>query len=263
MSLSPDERPVLVCRLECPPHMQAGVDEWMPKHFDDSLDHDAVTGAVSYRIAQDFRPNGGLPWMFNGHGNRFIVYVADGMEGLLDWIDSPILREAIDDGVDRETAYPFLDGDQFTGNIYEVQRALSPIGTDFPGETNFIAERFEVGSEDLAEFDEWLDNVYAPAWAAADSVIRVRTYRQRRDLPDRFPFLRYTSKGNRMLFVEVPQGMNMSDYLGQSSIRELLAMSLPWDLRLPYVRRECGENMSLRDKDDARATYAERRSSAG
>jgi hypothetical protein len=254
-----DERPILVCRLECPPQMQEGVDEWMPKHFDDSLDHDAVTSAVSYRIQQDFSPADGLPWLFNGHGNRFIVYVADGIDGLLDWIDSPILREAIDDGVDRETAYPFLDGDQFTGNIYEVSSALSPIGEDFPGETRFIAERFEVGDDDIEAFDEWLEREYAPAWAQIDSVIRVRTYRQRRDLPERFPFLRYMSKGNRMVFIELPMETDLPQFVKQDEVRQLLETSLPWDLRLPYVRRELGECIALRDKEDAAATYDERR----
>jgi len=259
---SPDYRPILLCRLECPPHMQVGVDAWMPKHFDDSLDHDAVTSAVSYRIERDFDTASGLPWLFNGHGNRFIVYVADDMPGLLDWIDSPILREAIDDGQDRETAYPFLDGDQFTGNIYEVSRAFKPLGVDFPGETAFIAERFEVGTADLVEFDAWLDDSYAPAWADVPGVLRVRTYRQQLDLPPRFPYSRYRSKGNRMLFTEVPQTEDLRALMRTPRVQGLLATSLPWDLRLPYVRRETGINIALRDKDDAAATYQERRATS-
>jgi hypothetical protein len=259
---APDYRPILLCRLECPPHMQEGVDAWMPKHFDDSLDHEAVTSAVSYRIVQDFDPASGLPWLFNGHGNRFIIYVAESMPGLLDWIDSPILREAIDDGEDRETAYPFLDGDQFTGNIYDVSKAFHPIDADFPGETAFIAERFEVGAADLAEFDEWVDTVYAPAWAEVPGVMRVRTYRQQLDLPPRFPYTRYRSKGNRMVFVEVPQDADLTGLIRSEQVHALLATSLPWDLRLPYVRREAGVNIAIRDKDDALASYDERRASS-
>jgi hypothetical protein len=239
--------------------MQQGVDEWMPKHFDDSLDHPAVTSAASYRIVQDFEPTRGLPWPFNGHGNRFIVYVAESLPGLLEWIDSPILREAIDDGQGRETAYPFLDGDQFTGNIYSVSTVLQMINEDFPGETCFIAERFQVGDADLVEFDNWLDRHYAPQWLEVPDLIRVRTYRQELDLPPRFPYTRYRSKGNRMLFAELPQATDLPALIRSSTLHSLLSQSLTWDLRLPYVRRECGINIALRDKDDARATYEARR----
>ena len=84
----PDERPLLVCRLECPPRMQADVDGWMPKHFDDSLMDPIVTSAHNYRVLRDFRSagEGGLPWIFNGHGNRFIVYVYEDLAGVVPFI---------------------------------------------------------------------------------------------------------------------------------------------------------------------------------
>jgi len=258
-SLSPDERPVLICRLEVPPHMQADVDDWMPKHFDDSLDHEAVTSAAAYKVIQDFNPDTGLPWTFNGHGNRFIVYVASGMSELLDWLDGPILRQAIEDGVERESAYPLLDGDPFTGNVYEVETVLSPLGVDIPAQACFVAERFEVGSEDLEEFDEWLNRSYAPAWADLAPALRVRTFRQNASLPARFPFSRYSSKGNRMVVAEFALGTDMRSLLREPRTLEIVGESLVWDVRLPYVRRECGECIALRDKDDARSTYADRR----
>ena len=107
--------------------------------------------------------------MLNGHGNRFIVYVADNLPGLVDWIDSPIIREAIDDGVDRESAFPALDGEPFTGNIYEVTAVRQPLDLEFTGPSVIFAERFEVGADD-AEFNEWLEGPHLEAVAALPDV---------------------------------------------------------------------------------------------
>lgn len=255
----PDRRPLCVCRIENPPHMADGVDEWMPQHFDDSLDHDAVTAVASYRVLQDFSPEGGLPWLFNGHGNRFIVYVADDVPGLLAWMDSPILRDAIDDGVDRESAFPALDGEPFTGNIYEVSEVRGAAGADFAGRCAIFVERFEVGDADAAEFDAWLDGPHLDAVASFPGVLRTRTFRGNRSAPDEFPFNRYRSKGNRMIWAELPADTDLRQLVRDPAVRAAVEDSLRWDLRLPYVRRELAVNHVLRDKDDARSTYDTRR----
>jgi hypothetical protein len=255
---APDERPLLVCRIECPPHMAESVDDWMPKHFDDSLDHPAVTSVASYRVARDFDPATGLPWLLNGHGNRFIVYVADSVDHLVEWIDSPIIRDAIEDGVDRESAFPQLDGEPFTGNIYAVSSVRKPLGADFPGPSMVFAERFQVGADDEPELTAWLEGEHLDAVAALAGVLRVRTFRQHLDVPARFPYTRYTSKGNHMLLAEFPLGDPLA--LARSEpFREVLADSARWDLRLPYVRREVAVNHVLRDKSDAAATLEARR----
>lgn len=254
-----DERPLLVCRIENPPSMAASVDEWMPKHFDDSLDHEAVTSVVSYRVLQDFDPETGLPWILNGHGNRFIIYVADSSEGLMEWVDSPFLREAIEDGEDRESAFPELDAEPFTGNFYECSRVLKPLGVDFPGSTAIVVERFHVGPSEDAEFTTWLEGSYAERWAALPESMRVRTYRQKQGVPDRFPYDRYTSKGNRMILVEVPIETDLVALARREDVRNLLQESLAWDLRLPYVRREVAINHVIRDKKDAASTLETRR----
>ncbi len=259
----PDQRPLVVCRIECPAHMAQGVDDWMPKHFDDSLDHDAVTSVASYRVEQDFDTGAGLPWLFNGHGNRFIVYVAEDIPVLMEWIDSPMLREAIDDGVDRESAFPALDGEPFTGNLYPVAEVRGGVDADFAGECAIFVERFEVGDDLAAEFDAWLDGAHLDAVSAFPGAIRTRTFRQHRDAPDRFPYNRYCSKGNRMIWSELPAGTDLRALVREPAVRSALEDSLRWDLRLPYVRREVAVNHVLRDKDDARATFEERRAAAG
>jgi len=261
--MSIDHRPILVCRIENPPHMAQGVDEWMPKHFDDSLDHDAVTSVVSYKVAQDFDPEAGLPWILNGHGNRFIIYVADTSEGLMEWVDSAFLKDAIEDGVDRESSFPQLDGEPFTGNFYEVSRVLKPLGVDFPGPTAIIVERFQIGPSLDTEFTTWLEGSYADRWAAIPDTLRVRTFRQKQGVPDRFPYNRYTSKGNRMILTEIPLETDPVAFARRADVSALLTESLQWDVRLPYVRREVAVNHVIRDKDDAAATLAERRAAAG
>ena len=260
--MSVDERPLLVCRIENPPAMAASVDEWMPKHFDDSLDHEAVTSVVSYKVLQDFDTERGLPWILNGHGNRFIIYVADSSEGLMEWVDSPFLREAIDDGEDRESSFPELDAEPFTGNFYEASRVLKPLGVDFPGPTAIVVERFHVGPGEDAEFTAWLEGPYAERWAALPEAMRVRTYRQKQGVPDRFPYNRYTSKGNRMILIEVPIETDLVGLVRRDDVRGLLAESLAWDIRLPYVRREVAVNHVIRDKDDAASTLEARRAEA-
>lgn len=254
-----DERPIIACRIEVPPSMAEGVDAWMPKHFDDSLDHEAVTSVAAYRVLQDFDPTNGLPWLLNGHGNRFIVYVAEDMDSLRAWVDSPFLREAIDDGVDRETSYPELDGESFTGNTYECSGVRMPLGVDFAGPNPILIERFQVAADTDEEFTKWLEGSYADAWAALASTLRVRTYRQAEDLPKDFPFDRYQSKGNRMLLVELAPETDLRAFVGQADVRRLLMESLRWDLELSYVRREVAECYVIRDKNDAASTLAERR----
>lgn len=256
---SPDLRPILVCRIEVPAEMIEDVDGWMPKHFDDSLDHEAVVGAVSYAVERDFHPTEGLPWVFNGHGNRFIVYVAESMAGLLDWIDSPFLREAIEDGQAREGRYPALDGERFIGNVYEGVAVHMPQGRDLIERSAMLVERFHVGPALDAAFSEWLETRHAMRWAQVPDVIRVRTYRQVEDLPKRWPFTRYSSKGNRMVLVEYPLEIGATAFARRPEVTGVLAESLQWDLRLPYVRREVGRSISQRDTADAAATLESRR----
>jgi hypothetical protein len=252
---TPDERPILVCRIECPERMQADVDAWMPKHFDDSLEHPKVTSAANYRVVRDYRPvaEGGLPSVLNGHGNRFIVYVAEDMPGVADWLDSPMIRRAIEDGAEREGQYPALDGEPFTGNIYEIRQVRGAVGADFAGTGPILAERFEVPEHLIREFETWLDGPHLDAAVELPGAIRVRTWSSNRGLPKRFPYIRYQSKGNRMIWTEFAEGTDLRAVLAEPMTHAYLEDSIRWDLRLSYVRREVAENLLIRTAEEARS----------
>lgn len=249
-----DFKPILVCRLECPDEMQADVDGWIPKHFDDSLLDPHVLAAANFGILRDFRAiaDGGLPAPFNGHGNRFIVYVADTIEGYEGSIDSENVRAAIRDGAEREAQYPLLDEEPFNGVVYAV-RAIRGSGSHFTGRGPILVERFEAPPDQAGRFDAWLDDQHLDAGYALPGAIRARTFAAHRDYPRRFPYDRYRGKGNRMLMIEFGEGTDLRQLLARPGTTEWLADGLSWDLELAYVRREVGECLSIRTKAEAMA----------
>lgn len=242
-----DERPLLVCRVEVPEDKAAALDEWMPKHFDDSLAHEAVTSASSWEKLRDWDS---LPAAFNSHGNRFIAYVADSPQGVLDWLDGPQIKEAIEDGVDRESQYPPLEDEPFNGVIYEAMAVRRPAGVDVVGRGPIVVERFDVPAELQEEFDAWLNGRHLDDLDGWPGVVRVRTWRKRAEVPDRFPYFRYRGKGNRMIMVELEEGADVRSLL-RGPAQDALADSQRWDLRLPYVTREACEHLLTRWSGDA------------
>lgn len=249
-----DLAPILVCRLECPPAMQADVDGWMPKHFDDSLLDPHVLAAASYATRRDFQSldEGGLPAIFNGHGNRFIVYVADSIQGYEDSIDSEAVREAIRDGADRESRYPPVDDEPFNGVVY-TPHSIRGGSSDLVGRGPILVERFEVSERLAPVFDRWLDGPHLDDAHSLPGVVRARTWEAHRDYPLRFPYDRYRGKGNRMLLVELAEGTDLRSVIVNQQTVTWLGDSIGWDLRLPYVRREVGECLVIRTKADVQA----------
>ena len=150
--MKPDERPILMCRLECPAELLGMLDDWIPKHLDDSLAHRVVTSAGNYEIIRDFAS---LPSALNHHGNRMVNYATNDLEGCLEWLDSEELRGAIEDGVDRESQYPYLDGEPFIGNIYVPDEVIGTSTEDFIPDGTWYVERFEVPDTEEARFEAW------------------------------------------------------------------------------------------------------------
>jgi hypothetical protein len=240
---STDERPIVLCRDHLPEAMITEVDEWIPQHFDDSLQHPAVTSAASFQVAW------GLPATFVEPGCRIIIYVTTGMAGLMSWMDSPELGEAIEDGKEREGSVLPVDGDPFTGNIYEVDALRRSAAVDFIAGAGIFIERYEVPETFRSEFDEWFSGPHLDAIAAWPGCTRARTWHQNRDVPDRFPYGRYISKGNRMLWADFSVETNLAELLSIEEVWRTIAESASWDLRLPYARREAGELLVVRSSD--------------
>jgi hypothetical protein len=248
--MDPDERPVLLCRVHIPPRMQPDVDAWMPKHFDDSLRHPAVTAAASYAVLHDWQR---LPAVYNNECTRFIPYVADNPEGLVAWVDAPELRGAIEDGVERESQYPTLEDEPFNGSILDVTGVHGPAGSDFAGFGPILVERFHVGDDQAEEFDAWLTGPYLEQAAGWPGVVRVRTFRAMAGVPPQWPYTRYQGKGNRMIWADLGAGADVREVAGSDPVLNSLADSVRWDLRLPYVRRDAAECLLVRTKADLAA----------
>jgi hypothetical protein len=216
------------------------VDAWIPQHFDDSLAHPAVTSAVSFRAVWS------LPATFNDAGCRLIIYVAQDMAQLVEWLDSPELRAAIEDGAERECQVIPVDGDPFTGNIYDVAQMRGSVGADVLEGGGIFVERFEVDDAEAQEFDSWLNGFHLDAIAGVPGVARARTWVQNRDVPKRFPYDRYVSRGNRMLSADFLPGTDIAGLIADDTMWSAIADSARWDLRLSYVRRDAGEFLVTR-----------------
>jgi len=246
--MTPDKRPVLLCRVHVPERMQEDVDGWMPKHFDDSLWHPAVTSAANYAVLRDWER---LPSIFNNDCTRFIPYVAEDVPGLVAWVDAPELRGAIEDGVERESQYPPLDGEPFfNGSIVEVVKVHGACGDDFAGHGPIVVERFEVLGPDAPSFDKWLNGPHLAQLAEWPGAVRVRSFAAAPGIPQRWPYTRYQGKGNRMIWVDFEDGVDLPEVIAHPDVADCIADSVRWDARVPYVRRDAAACLLIRTKAD-------------
>ncbi|MBA3735629.1 MAG: hypothetical protein H0W90_10610 [Actinobacteria bacterium] len=235
--------------MDIPSQHQAEVDGWLPKHFDDSLRHDAVTSVACYEILRDWQSEG-LPALFNRQANRFIPYVATDLASLIDWVDSPILKDAIEDGVERENVYPWLDDEPFNGSIMEVVQVCGTIAEDFADGAPILVERFHVDPATADAFDEWLNGPYMQQVGMWPAVTRVRTFQAASGIPQRWPYNRYQGKGNRMIWVDFERETNIIATTRDDTVSCSFSESVQWDLRLPYVVRDAGRQTIRRTKAD-------------
>jgi hypothetical protein len=219
----------------------------MPKHFDDSLRNPAVTSAASYAVLRDWDA---LPAVYASECTRFIPYVADGMQGLVEWVDGPELREAIDDGVEREGQYPTLEGEPFNGSILEVVDVHGACGDDFAGHGPIVVERFHVSDPLEEEFDAWMAEEGRRRAAAWPGAVRVRTFRAAPGVPQQWPYSRYQGKGNRMIWVDFGEGVDARKVATDTHVLESLSGSTRWDTRVTYAVRDVGECLLVRTKAD-------------
>lgn len=244
-----DTRPILLCRVDCPPALQKELDDWSPWHFDDFGRHRTVQAVSSARILHDWDPVSGLPAAFNnGQATRWIPYVCLDIPSMHSWIGSPIVTGGLDEPtMERENKYPPIAGEAFNGTMMTVSQVRGGQGTDHVGMGWLIAERFEVGDAHADEFDAWLEGPHLDRYAALEGWVRLRTFRGDRTAPARFPWTRYLGKGNRMIWMELKEGVDAKAIVRSSAYAAILRDSLRWDAVLPYVTREIAENFILRD----------------
>jgi hypothetical protein len=228
--------PICLCRDRIPVDMLSELDEWTPKHFDDSLQHPAVIAAASFAVLNEG---------YNGESdpNRLFIYTARDIDGLISWIDSPELRAAIEDGAERESKVLGVDGEPFTGNIYAVGHNFTNQGGN-SGRRLVAVERYEVPAAWGDEFGSWLNSRLSRI-SEHPGVRGACTWTQKRDVPRRFPYDRYSSPGNRMLTIEIDTADgNPADVVAH--VDALLSGAEPWKQRLPYFRRDIAEQLMTR-----------------
>jgi hypothetical protein len=218
------ERVVLHTRADVKREHLDAFDHWQrTKHMPEAIAAPTCHRAAHYHTVTD-----GLPAAWQGSGNVAANYYTTDREGIFDFLTSSELAEAVADGVLWFDRFNELDGADYTGNIYEVVAAggVPVVAPDAP----YFAERFEVGPNELTEFDDWLGE-HAAALEQMDGVVRVRTLHAIREGS---PLPYYYSPGNRAVFVELA---DVGAVLG-GHLMDALADSQRWDLRLPYVRRD-------------------------
>lgn len=244
-----DRRPILLCRVDCPPALQKELDDWSPWHFDDFGRHRTVQAVSSARIIHDWDPVNGLPAAFNsGQATRWIPYVCLDIPSMHQWIGSPIVTGGLDEPtMERENKYPPIAGEAFNGTMLTVSQVRGGQGTDHVGMGQLIAERFEVGAAQAEAFDDWLETVHLPRYEALDGWVRLRTFKGDRTAPHTFPWTRYLGKGNRMILAELREGVDAKAIVRSAAFTEMLTDSLRWDAVLPYITREIAELFILRD----------------
>jgi hypothetical protein len=248
MAISIDERPILLCRVDVPPHLQQELDDWCPEHFDDFGRHETVQAVSSYKVIRDFDQVNGLPAAFNNtQATRFIPYVCLDIPSLHAWVGSDIVTGGLDEPtLAREMKYPSIAEEPFNGTMMTVKVVRGALGVDHPGKGAILAERWEVGSDRENEFDVWLKN-YFERYAELDGWKRLRLFHGDRTATYTFPWNRYLGKGNRMILAELEEGVNPKSVVRSSAYGEMLSDSLRWDAILPYTTREIAENFILQD----------------
>ncbi len=247
--IPPDERPLLLCRVDCPPSLQEELDGWTIEHFDDFGRHYAVIGASSFKVIRDFDPESGLPAPFNAsQATRFIPYVATNIPDMHAWIGSEVVTGGLDEPtLARESKYPAIEQEPFNGTMMTVSKVRGALGREQAGSGGCVAERFEVGPEQEGEFDAWLDGPHLESYAALEGWVRIRTFGGDRTAEYAFPWNRYLGKGNRMIWCELEEDVDPREFVRRPEYNEILRSSLSWDARLPYVTREVCEGFIVRD----------------
>jgi hypothetical protein len=179
---------------------------------------------------------GRLPQALRGSGNRLANYVCRSVEELFTWLCSDQFADAVRDGGEKWFGrMNELDGDLYTGNVYEVKDVVPADGSGASESRSVFVERFEVAPAHIEEFDQWMRETHVPALARVDGVSRVRSCDAIRE---GIPLPYYMSAGNRMVMVDLPGGEALYSTVLSEAMERVVSDSLRWDVKLSYVRRD-------------------------
>lgn len=224
---------VLITRAWPKKEVVSEFDSWqLAKHLGDLVALAGVNNASYYatRIAA-------VPQVLQGTGNRMAAYWAPNLAAIKRWMTDPGLDEAIQDGSRFFGSFNELDGDVYTGNVYEL-------GPRWPGDgsprltATLLVQRFEVGEEVATTFDDWIIRKHLPALRTVGDVGWVQWGRAVRGLPVAY----YNSPGNRIVMAEF-----LSPSIWSNELERVLTDSMSWDRSLAYVRREVDDPLAVFD----------------
>lgn len=159
-------------------------------------------------------------------GLRMALYWSDDVASLDQWLSDPGLADAVRDGSRFFPSFHELDGEPYSGNVYDLGSGTGHAAHDAPA---LWVERYEVPPEQADTFDRWLEAEHLPALRGAACVTGVRTGRAvRRD----FSVPYYNSPGDRLVLGAV----TLDDPAAVSAtLSELSRAPAP---EVPYDRRE-------------------------
>ena len=211
----------------------AEFDAWqVRKHLGDLAALPGVSKASYYATRET-----GIPQVLQGSGNRMAAYWAPDLAAIKRWMTDPGLDAAIQDGSQFFGSFNELDGDVYTGNVYQL-------GPKWPGDVDpklsatLLVERFEVSGDLEADFDDWMIRKHLPALRTVGGVGWVQWGRAVRGLP----VVYYNSPGNRVAMAEFSSATIWNDEL-----ERVIADSTTWDRSLEYVRREVNDPHAVFD----------------
>lgn len=168
---------------------------------------------------------------------RMAYYTTRDLDGMFRYLQSPEVAYAIEDGSQWFGQFNDVDFAIFTGNVCLVDDVFNNLNAVPPEECPLYVERFEVGPDDT-DFDPWLREVHAPAYAHDPRVARVRTFHAVRE---NIPISYYLSPGNRMLMVDFMPGTDLRAVMVEPPMLAALEDAQRWDRRLSYVKRDLSE----------------------
>jgi hypothetical protein len=206
----------------------ARADEWdkweVDKHMYDLVRGPGIQSSTMYKRA----PN--LPQVIRPEPRRAVAYRAIDLHSMRTWLESEVLKEAVEDGRTWRDAYDPVEDEWFTGNVYHVRKALG----GYPALASYILfERFEVPAAMATEFDKWLDD-YVEQLGALAGVESAQSLEVVRDISN----VLYLSPGNRALQATIPIISDPVAILGTAIAAKAFRSSHEWELKLSYQTRE-------------------------